>query len=68
MKTLEQKILDAAEIISKAGRRGNGDWVVVSLEYGTLLKEALEEEAHRQILKERALKIEKIRNTIKKDK
>jgi hypothetical protein len=66
MKLLSEKILQAADIISKAGTKGNGNWVIASPEYGRMLNEIIEEEEHKQKIKERRLKIEKLRNGKKK--
>ena len=64
MEILNKKILEAAEVIQKAGIRGKGDWMVVSPEFGKQLQEVLDEEQHKQRIKERRLKIEKLRSKI----
>ena len=66
MKVLSQKILDAANIIAGKSRRGKGNWMVVSPEYGRQLLEIIEEQEHKERVKQRRLKIEKLKNGTKK--
>ena len=66
MKLNNQKIKDAANIIAGKARRSPADYMIVSKELADTLTEVYEEQKHRQRLKERRLKIEKIRNGTKK--
>ena len=66
MKVLSQKILDAANIIAGKSLRGSADYMIVSAELAQTMLEIVEEQEHRQRIKERRLKIEKIRNEIEK--
>lgn len=66
MKILNDKIRQAADIIAKAGTRGSGNWVIASPEFGKQLQEIIDEEEHRQRIRDRRLKIEKLRNGTKK--
>ena len=66
MKISNEKIRQAADILVQAGRKGNGNWIIASPKYGRILHELLDEEEHKQRLRERRLKIEKLRNVTKK--
>ena len=62
MKLNVKKILDAA---NKA-RRSRAEYMIVSKELADTMIEIFEEREHRQRLKERRLKIEKLKNVTKK--
>jgi hypothetical protein len=64
-KKLVQKILNAANYISNAARKGSGDWITVSSSEGLkYLNKAIEDQKQREILKQRKLKIEHLKNKI----
>jgi hypothetical protein len=66
MKLNNQKILDAANIIAGKAQRGPADYMIVSTELADTMIEILEEREHKRKVRERRLKIEKIRNGTKK--
>ena len=63
-KKLAQKILNAANYISNAARKESGDWITVSSEGLKYLNRAIEDQKQREILKQRKLKIEYLKNKI----
>jgi len=63
-KELAQKITDAANIIAGKARRGPGDYMIVSSELAQTMLDVLEEQRHRERMKQRRLKIEKLRSKI----
>ncbi len=63
-KKLAQKILDAANHISNAARKGSGEWITVSSEGLKYLNKAIEDQKQREILKQRKLKIKYLKNKI----
>lgn len=66
MKLNNQKIKDAANIIAGKSHRGPADYMIVSRELADTMIEIFEEREHKQRLKERRLKIEKLKNGTKK--
>lgn len=66
MKILSQKILDAADIIAGKSRRSRADQMIVSKELADTMIKIFEEQEHRERVKQRRLKIEKLKNGIKK--
>ena len=66
MNVLNQKILDAANIIAGKARRGPADYMIVSPKLADTMIEIYEEQEHRRRIRERRLKIEKLKNGTKK--
>ena len=60
MKVLSQKVLDAANIIAGKSRKGGANHMIVSSELAQTMLEVIEEQEHKQRVKERRLKIEKL--------
>ena len=64
MKVLSQKILDAANIIAGKSRKGGANHVIVSAQLAQTMFEIIEEQEHRERVRQRRLKIEKLRSKI----
>ena len=64
MKLLNQKILDASNIILDKSQKVSTDWVVVSPKYGLLLQDIIKEEQHKIQIRERKLKIQKLKSKL----
>ena len=58
------KIQKASIILNKLGRTGSANWVVATQEIGTTLNKLVEEEEYKEKMRQRILKIEKLKNKI----
>lgn len=63
-KDISQKLLDASNHISNQSRKGGADWVIVSGEGLGYLNRVIEEQIHRNRLKQRILKINHLKSKI----
>lgn len=58
------KILEAANIIAGKARRGGADHLIVSKELAQTMFDIVEEQEHRKRVRQRRLKIEKLKSKL----
>lgn len=63
-KKLYDDILNASNVIAKKARSGSGNFMIVNKDCAVVLDELLKEQEFKERLRQRKLKIEKIKNKL----
>ena len=61
---LYDRILKTADIIAKKERTGSGNFIIVNKDCAVVLNELIEEQEFKERLRQRKLKIEKLKNKL----